>query len=1062
MGEPRQLRVVHLSDLHACHEEGEKKAAQTRVVAALIADIESIREEREVDAIVFSGDLAFDGSPEALQRGREILLDALRERFPDAPIIIAPGNHDVERDRIDPVEEAGLRAVLTDRDKVQSRLSDSDMATQARVRLSSWDAMASTWDAKLDPVPISPYGSEYRMKCRDLEVAFGVFDTAWRSEGGEGDRGKLILGVDSLAAFLKGVGDADLSIVVFHHPLDWLAEFDSKPLSNALEGARALVLTGHDHSADPSLVITTRGSALYCKAPCSYDGPAYENGYAIIDIDVDSQTTTILLRRWLPKREVFGPDVETAEDGQKEFPWPVSPNEIVPVVQLSDSKVLEPLAVTAQENSVLGDHIDDMTPHTVSDFAVAPRFWPVPHTEVFDRSSDREHRPSEADAIETLDEHNVVTLSGPRMSGVTTATLWILEMHFRRKGTHVPAYVKSDPRFSLGRIQGAISAARDRIGTAVLPVVIAIDDVAPADKRALGRLIRLVKENPDVLFLFGCHDEAHETISRALEERLSISPGKLFLGPFGRRETRALVSRIAGSDGGELVRKVLDVVQRQKLPRNPLNLAALVSVIAREPTLTAVNESGLLQSYVGVLLDNPLALDPEGLNMDYRRREHLLQRIAQYVVEGDISRIPRLNMEKLVIEYFESIGIESKSAGQQVDSLIYRRILVEDDSGVGFRYPALLYLFAAKAASEDPEFRAKVFSNTRLYAPIIRHIAGLKRNDVDTLQRVLDELQRTRIENAEGVLVSQFDLIEDKDGWSKIETLEQARSLVANRPEPPSEEELDEIYDEAIEDPDESVEVSPFADEDSDRIIDRLAPAFGLAAAVLQSSELITDTDLRREALREVIEGWSIITVLTAVEEDMFKGFREMLEPIFAEIADAEKRASMAEHFARLFIVNVMVVGLYVETGSIHHQKMLKELLDDDDFMSDSANALFGTMLYAMLYFPKWPDRLKELVDRHGSHPMVFETVRMWSHEEFQSEKLPRKDEDPVVDLLVAMLLPQGPSGPGSVPARARQAAEIRKTLFEGRFKARRTPDDDDVIDVDSIEIDSSGESDPD
>jgi hypothetical protein len=84
----------------------------------------------------------------------------------------------------------------------------------------------------------------------------------------------------------------------------------------------------------------------------------------------------------------------------------------------------------------------------------------------------------------------------------------------------------------------------------------------------------------------------------------------------------------------------------------------------------------------------------------------------------------------------------------------------------------------------------------------------------------------------------------------------------------------------------------------------------------------------------------------------------------------------------------------------------------------------------------------------------------MWSHGEFQSEELSKKDEDAVVDLLVAMLLPQGHGGPGSVPARASQAAEIRKTLYEGRFKARRTPDDDGVIDVDSIEIDSSDESD--
>jgi hypothetical protein len=1027
-----------MSDLHALGSPGEDHSAQERILDALFADLEKLSLDRPIDLFFFTGDLSFDGTGQSLARGRELLLDKLRERYSDAPILITPGNHDVDRSLIDPVEEAGLGAVLTTRDAVKARLDDPDKAALARVRLTAWDELAADFDQGLEPNLIPPYGRSYDLKIRNLNVAIGVFDSAWRSQGGAGDKGKLIVGADAVAAFLEASENADLAIVSFHHPLEWLAEFDAKALSNALERGRSLVLTGHEHVADPSLEITTRGAALYCRAPCSYESPMYSNGYAIIDVDVKDPRTTVRLRRWIPKRETFEPDVDTATNGEQIFPWPIPPDEVPPVVELSDSMALEPLAVIAQEQSVLGDHIDDTTAHTVSDFAVAPRFWPVPHTEVFDRASDRENRPQEADPVKTLKERNVVTVSGPRMSGITTALLWILELHFRREGTHMPAFVRADARFSLGRIQSAISSAREQSVNEELPVIVAIDDVAPADTRALGRLIRIVKENPDVLFVFGCHDDAHETISRGLEERLQLKPGRLFLGPFGRRETRALVTRIVGAESTELVQKVLNVIQRQRLPRNPLNLAALVSVIVREPTLTAVNESGLLQSYVGVLLDNPLAVDPEGLNMDYRRREHLLQAIARHVVETDITRIHRQELEQLVLDYFRSIGFQSGSAGQQIDSLIQRRVLAEDESGVGFRYPALLHLFAAKAAVDETEFHDLIFANTMKYGPVIQHIAGLKRNDVDTLRKVAQVANKVRVDTAGAVTVRQFDLITDEYGWSTIENLDQARSLVRQRPEPPTEEELDEIYDETIEDPEESLEVRPFEEEPQEGAMDLLAPAFSLVASVLQSSELIADIDLRKRALEDVINGWSIMTVLLAVEEDMFRGARELLEPLFSRVADAKKRISMAEHFARLFIVNMMRVGLYVEAGSIHHEKILGELLDDEKFMDDSANAMFATMLYAMLFFPGWPQRLEGLLEKHGSHPMVFETVRLWGTTEYHSGELTKKDTEAIENVLVEMLTPEiHGGGPNAVPSRAAHAASVREALRTAQIKTR-------------------------
>ena len=1061
MTDSRQLRIVQLSDLHAKEKKDEAHFGKKRVVERLIRDLQEQTEGKPVDLFVFSGDLAFDGTDGALQAGKSILLDPIRNVWPDTPFILVPGNHDVDRKQIEAVEEQGLQSYLDSREAVETRLADDSHAAAARKRLKAWDAFASDWETKLEATPVAPYGYRYELRCNGLNVAIGAFDTAWRSQGGPDDRGRIVLGVDSMIPFLEAVNDADVSIVTFHHPLGWLAEFDADPADKALQGSKALVLTGHEHAADPRLEQTPRGAALYCACPSAFAELDHPNGYAIIDVDVDGEATVITLRKWQPNGDRFGVDAETAGDsGRVWFRWPI-PAEMAPVpIHASRSTAIEPLALVVQEQSVLADHLDDTKPHTVSDFVVTLRFWPVPHTEVLDRSLDRKARPTEADPFAMLDKERVVIVSGPRMSGVSTSLLWLLEQHFERVGTHFPAYVQADPRFSMGRINGAIRSARERSGEQGTPVIVAVDDAAPSDPRALGRMIRIVDENPDVKFIFGCHDQQHETIARALEEtRVNISSGTLHLGHFGRRETRALVTRMVGSKGSELVQRVLSLIQRQRLPRNPLNLAALISVLIREPNMAAVNETGLMQSYCNVLLDNPIGVDPDKLNMDQTRREHLLKRIARNIVEQDVSRLKRLEIEKLVSDYFEAIAFDTGSPGRQIESLIRRRVLAEDGSGVGFRYPALLHLFAAKAAQEQPDFRAKILADQQKYAPVIRHLAGLTRSNAELLRVVLEEALRVRAETANGIEVAQFNLIQDEHGLSQIKDFDQARALVERKPELPSEEELDEIYDEAIEEPPEEPAVRPFDTPVSPKATWELSGAFGLAAGVLQSSELVEDIELRSKALREVIEAWGVMTVLMALEEDMFRHIHEMLDPMLPPVPDEEKRRSVIEHVVRVFIVNVMSVSLNFEAGSLHHKKILTALLDDPEFMNESANALFATMMYSSLEFPSWPSRFKALVDQHGGHPMVRETIRIWALMEYHHGDVSDEERDALGDLLAEMMTPLASGGKDAVATRAAQMAEIREGLRTARTQSRFT-DSDSVIELEETEAKENPEVD--
>jgi 3',5'-cyclic AMP phosphodiesterase CpdA len=1050
------MRIVHLSDLHAS-TKGDRD--QDEIVKAVLEDVSARDAEQRIDIAVFSGDLAFDGTAEGFARGRELLLDPLAERLPGRPIVLVPGNHDVNLGRINGIFEAGLQQTLRDRETVAALQTSAAEVAQATDRLSDWEDFDAAWDGNVRAAAADPLAKTVTLSVGDATVGVALINTAWRARGGEGDHQRLLVGEPQLAAALAAIDSADVRIVVMHHPLDWLADFDAQAVRAQLEGAGVFVLTGHEHSADPVLEISTRGAALYSKAGCLYSGHSYSNSYTLLDLDMRLEGAVITVRRWWPGKRSFDQATDLHSNGVVELQWPKRANAL-PAQRAALPEVVSPLAEIAREQSVLAA-AEELEHPTVSDLLIPPRLWPVPHKDAIDATVPPEDRPSTVDAIEVLENNRVLLVSGGAISGVTSTLLWLVERHFRRTGTHIPAYVRIDSRISLGRLNQAIASARAQIGErpdSGTPVILAIDDAAPQDSRALARLLRFVDEHPEVIVVIGTHGEAQRPIAEMFKER-EIPYERVFLGPFGRRELRQLVARMVGPQATDLVQRVLRTIHRQRLPRNPLNIAALVSVLTREPDLTTINESGLLQSYVNILLENPTGVDPEGLSMDYRRREHILERLANHLVRANVTRLPRAEIERFVLDYFEEVGWRSGSAGHLVDSLIRRRVLNEDERGVGFRYPALLYLFAAKWMLENEDFAEFVLADPIAYSQIIRHVAGLRRNATELLETVGRVAASALDQNDSGLTVKQFELMKDQHGWSQVNDLDHVRALLEPPPEQPSEEELDEIYEETAENPPEDVQLELVGPKQrSLSTLDEIEASVRLLGAVLQSSELVPDIELKADALRKVIRGWSISTVVLAVHEDETGFLRDLFEQFVSE-TDEDLRRSLAEHLARVIVVTFMSFLLYVDTGSIHLEAVLERILDDPEFMSETAPALFATMLYAMLELPGWPERMQALHDKHGRHPMVAELVRGWALQQYKTKEFERTVEGPLESLLADLLMPER-GGASSVPERAGQRSRIIEDLRRSRTQARFAQrdrgeisgDDEDVLDLEPSE----------
>lgn len=84
-GQPPQIRILHISDLHF------GKPFLQHVADAVVTSAEQI----QPDVLVVSGDLTQRAKREEFKAAREYL-----DRFPSLPIVVIPGNHDVPLYRV--------------------------------------------------------------------------------------------------------------------------------------------------------------------------------------------------------------------------------------------------------------------------------------------------------------------------------------------------------------------------------------------------------------------------------------------------------------------------------------------------------------------------------------------------------------------------------------------------------------------------------------------------------------------------------------------------------------------------------------------------------------------------------------------------------------------------------------------------------------------------------------------------------------------------------------------------------------------------------------------------
>ena len=308
---------LHLSDLHfrlPPAYSGDLLPYDANVVLRALQDDTAQRIQEDglhPDFIAVTGDIAFSGKAKEYDLARVFLDDLLKTTgLSKGRLFLVPGNHDVDRKQI----SQGARSIatsLTDRASANEILANPPDRALMFARLAGYKAFLDDYLAGHLSFNNSANDGGYfyvqMLGVAGQRIALLGLNSAWLAQGGDEDRGKLLLGERQVRAALDATdaAGANLRIAVMHHPFDWLREFDRDDSEAMLTDRCDFILHGHMHQVG---LLQARGpdsNAMIIAAGACYETREHPNAYNLVRLDLDTRQGAVHLRTYSDKRGGF-------------------------------------------------------------------------------------------------------------------------------------------------------------------------------------------------------------------------------------------------------------------------------------------------------------------------------------------------------------------------------------------------------------------------------------------------------------------------------------------------------------------------------------------------------------------------------------------------------------------------------------------------------------------------------------------------------------------------------------------------------------------------------------
>lgn len=804
--------LLQISDLHINKDQ----IADFRFVKdAFFKDLTLLKKEKQVwpDLVFIIGDLINKGENSDIEfkLAEEEFINPLmsflnlsKDRF-----FIVPGNHEIDRTVTQVEIEKGFNAHLKN-DQACSDLFTSFKNKQEdyphlQKKLNKFLIFKNNFYKNHNNILKKSYF--YDIGIVHLgSISLGIIglNSAWRSSQFFEDKGNLIIGSKILEDAYIEIKDCDLKIVLSHHPLEYYTEWNRHEIKNYLVKNINLYMSGHMHDSDSYYIKTILGNLHSSTCASMFNGRLNE-GYSLLNCNLNKQELTIILRKWYQNRKEFDQETDKSANGIV----------VLKNIKCADEKKDEIIKISNIRDKMRTAISRDET-------ALAPLVYIQEEAKLEDVFvepiiSDKLSFTNDLVDIKYFklkkiirNNTNLVFFGGKEYGKSVLLSKVQLEILNDEKiyEDKIPVIIqftdlpknnyKTIPKLIKDKIDLDITAQDIAIYLDNGKIVLIIDDYDdPNDEFRMKRknvfieFCNIYKESRIILTM---NDNFAKNVIITNPEIIEIyNASKFFLKSFNSAKIRELLrkwNKYREFDVDQVLNQILFYFKQLRIPVTPLAVTLFLGVLFKDPNNREIkNEAYLIENYLETVLEK-LNTEYSSSELDFHDKISFLAHMAFHMVKTGQYPISKNEFEKEKIQYFDNLGLDAPKY-EFFEDFFKRGILTELNSKISFKFRFWFYFFIAKSMSSNKEIYDELIQSSEFlkYATAFAYKSGLVRNDLELLTSI-DSMISSKYHD---IIKADKDILLETIDKQLMETSNQMEADIRQKNDPDIKDKLKDI-----------------------------------------------------------------------------------------------------------------------------------------------------------------------------------------------------------------------------------------------------------------------------
>lgn len=781
------MRIVHLSDLHLSKDN--LNSLKQFFLHALIKDLTSWQNDKQIDLIILTGDL-IDKGGSSFKNGENVyeivetefinpILKALnldKYRF-----IFIPGNHDIVESKIEDLTESGMIEKFDNIDRINKYIDKYKSSMHTGIeRLIQYSDFENKFYNGNTECYITNFESCFVFEIDGEKIGIGAFNSAWRCST-KLPSDKLLFGTKQVLNandYFESKGTS-LNIALVHHPIELISEIDRNEVTSFLHTNKFhILLCGHTHRGNNVYTFGTRNKLFTSVAKTAFSNPrenidTYKAGYSILDFekkvtgDIDIHCS---FRKYIHNRIEFDKDVDISPNGESKENLNISTND----AGFNKYLILTDKTCKAKQelmnNSLVIHGTDSIAPRSINEIFVLPKLTERPIL-----LNDIDDKLNLIKLTEILNSKTNILIIGDKETGKSTLLnkIFIEASNLFTHYQTIPVEIDFS-ELKKRDIKPAIRAfinepSHDEVGEMLQngKLLLLIDNYIENEEHihAVNRLKRFIDDYPlNKLIVTTATDidtllTSENTIfAKKSGEDITKEFKPLFIGSVGVKEFKELAIKWFRRKDSEWIQnnleKLIKVFEILRIPRTFFSVSLFLWIIEKQENFKPINKANLVHQFLTFILEGLKTDNANAGSYNFAKKIELLTELALKMHKhGEIGNnlsLSEIGAIKCFQDNFDSNQLKRLSASEKLNEFVDKGILKKElhNNCICFRYDAFFKFFLSLNIEKDSKFHEEVYSDNKFLSFIdeLDYHTGRNRDDFKTLKFSMDKLQEAYLD----------------------------------------------------------------------------------------------------------------------------------------------------------------------------------------------------------------------------------------------------------------------------------------------------------------------------